>query len=76
MTAPAEEKLAAAIARFPEVLVAACNELVPHQLCNYVYRLCGCFSEFYQQCKVVGHEHEKRCALCGQDPALTLPCDA
>ena len=30
------------------------DELLPSVLCEYVYELCGAFTDFYSKCKVVG----------------------
>ncbi len=48
-----ERGLAAALARFPEMVERVLAELLPHFVCEYVYELASVFSEFYDNCKVV-----------------------
>ena len=47
---PKESKLAKHILRLPDVLHEVASNLLPHTLCNYLYDLSVCFSEFYENC--------------------------
>lgn len=53
---PAEQDLAAALARFGEVLGNLADKGTPHILCTYLYELAGLFSSFYEQCPVLSAE--------------------
>ena len=36
--------------RYPEILLTMLDELYIHPLCDYLYDLSSCFSEFYDNC--------------------------
>lgn len=55
----AEEHLIRWIARFPEIVEAAKNNLAPNLLCSYLIELSSRFNLFYGQCKIVGTPEEK-----------------
>eukprot|EP00730_Choanoeca_flexa_P017643 TRINITY_DN8523_c0_g1_i3.p1 TRINITY_DN8523_c0_g1~~TRINITY_DN8523_c0_g1_i3.p1 ORF type:complete len:704 (+),score=188.27 TRINITY_DN8523_c0_g1_i3:87-2114(+) len=50
---PKEIKLAACLARFPEVIDQILTDLLPHHLCDYVYELSNVFTEYYSACYTV-----------------------
>ncbi|CAG0889098.1 unnamed protein product [Cyprideis torosa] len=50
---PKEQKLAKVLVRLPDVLLRVENDLLPHQLCSYVYEVASTFSEFYESCYCV-----------------------
>lgn len=52
----AEQDLAAALARFGEVLNNLAAKGTPHILCTYLYELAGLFSSFYEQCPILSAE--------------------
>ena len=52
----AEQELAAALARFSEVLNALADKGTPHILCTYLYELAGLFSSFYENCPILSAE--------------------
>lgn len=54
----AEQELAAALARFAEILSNLADKGTPHILCTYLYELAGLFSSFYEQCPVLSAENE------------------
>lgn len=56
---PAEQDLAAALARFSEVLNNLADKGTPHILCTYLYELAGLFSSFYEQCPILTAEQEE-----------------
>ena len=56
---PAEQDLAAALARFSEVLDNLADKGTPHILCTYLYELAGLFSSFYEQCPILTAEQEE-----------------
>lgn len=55
---PGERSLAREIARYPEVLQKATQELMPHYVCTYLYELAQVFNRFYEHNRVVGDERE------------------
>jgi len=49
---------------YADVIAAARNELLPHQICTYLYELAQEFNRFYEKNKVIGDTEEpKRVAL-------------
>lgn len=68
----AEWKLAKVLLRFPEVIFKVTGDLYIHTLCEYVYEISCCFSEFYDKCYCVEKDKEgkivkifyERLALC------------
>lgn len=62
---PNEMALVCDLLRFYEVLETVIDELVPHKLCDYLYRLSGRFSGFLSHCRVLGSpEMNSRLLLC------------
>lgn len=49
----AERDLGLAILRFPEVIDAVADALMPNYLCEYLYELAGKFMVFYESCPVL-----------------------
>lgn len=45
--------LAKELALFPEIARVSLEQLRPHLLCNYVYRLAQAFNDFYESCPVI-----------------------
>ncbi|MDR1768317.1 MAG: arginine--tRNA ligase [Propionibacteriaceae bacterium] len=64
---PAEQTVALALSRFPDVVEQVAATLQPHRLCGYLYELASAFSVFYENCPVLSSEgatRESRLALC------------
>jgi len=60
-----EKNLALCNFRFNSVILKTCDDLYPHHLADFAYELVNCFSEFFQECRVVGHENQNsRLVLC------------
>lgn len=55
---PGERLLASKISQFPEVCTQAAIELMPHQICSYIYDLTQSFNRFYENNRVIGSERE------------------
>lgn len=53
-----EKKLLRLIASFPDIAKEAYMNLAPSVIANYSYDLAKAFSEFYQNCPVIGNENE------------------
>ncbi|VEL36081.1 unnamed protein product [Protopolystoma xenopodis] len=47
---PKEFALGRALCRLPEVLLKAQEDLMLHTICDYLYGLCGLFTDFYDTC--------------------------
>jgi arginyl-tRNA synthetase len=66
--ATAERDLALALTRFPEVVDAVADKLLPHVLCTYLYELASRYHKFYENCPVLSADDEalraSRLALC------------
>uniref|UniRef100_A0A0A9X8M3 arginine--tRNA ligase n=1 Tax=Lygus hesperus TaxID=30085 RepID=A0A0A9X8M3_LYGHE len=50
---PQEKKLAMCAFRFESVLLKTAEDLFPHYLTDFAYELMSCFSDFFQNCKVI-----------------------
>ena len=65
---PAERDLALALTRFPEVVDAVADKLLPHVLCTYLYELASRYHKFYENCPVLAADdaatRTSRLALC------------
>lgn len=62
---PAEISLALHLRRFGEILQKVADDLLPHQLCEYLYELAEKFHAFFRDCRVEGSEQEdSRLLLC------------
>jgi arginyl-tRNA synthetase len=55
---PSEIALGLHLLRFPEVIVSVVDELLPHHLAEYLYRLAEAFNAFFRDCRVDGSEEE------------------
>ncbi|MCL1906769.1 MAG: arginine--tRNA ligase [Propionibacteriaceae bacterium] len=65
LTEPAEEFLALALSRFPQVVSEVEKGLQPHKLCIYLFELATQLSTFYEQCPVLKSEERlSRLVLC------------
>ena len=53
-----ELKLAKLVIRFPEILDQIANELYPHVLCSYLFKLCTAVNEFYNSCYCIESDKE------------------
>jgi arginyl-tRNA synthetase len=66
---PAERALALECLRFPEVVAAAANALMPSEIADYAFGLAQRFSRFYADCPVLGEPDRavqaSRLKLCG-----------
>jgi len=54
-----EKRLVSELARFPEVVKRAYDNLSPNLVANYSYELSKTFSEFYHNCPVIGAKEGK-----------------
>lgn len=45
-----EWKLAKTILKYPDVILRTANDFLFHALCEFVYDICGAFTEFYDKC--------------------------
>lgn len=62
---PTEISLAVHVRRFGEVLEKVADDLLPNQLCEYLYELAEKFHAFFRDCRVEGSEFEdSRLLLC------------
>lgn len=53
-----ERSLARKITEYTEVLEKAITELMPHQVCTYLYELAQVFNRFYEHNRVLGDERQ------------------
>ena len=53
-----EWKLAKLLLRFPETICRVLDDFLLHTLCEYLYELAGCFTEFYDNCYVVEKDRQ------------------
>ena len=53
-----ERSLARKISEFPEVVLEATTDLMPHHICNYLYELAQNFNRFYENSQVIGNERQ------------------
>lgn len=53
-----ERMLLRKISEYSEVLDRACDELMPHHICTYLYELAQTFNRFYEQSRIIGDERE------------------
>jgi arginyl-tRNA synthetase len=62
---PKEKKLALCAFKFTSVVLKTCEDVYPHHLADFVYELVNSFSEFFQECRVIGHPlQNSRLLLC------------
>lgn len=58
-----EFKLAKALLKFPHVITECCTDLLLHRLCDYVYEICTCFSEFYDSCYCIEKDRDGKFSI-------------
>lgn len=66
---PTELTLAAELMRLQDVLADIQGDLMPHRLCEYLYKLSGAFTDFHRDCNVLGADtpvnlRDSRLRLC------------
>ncbi|GBG68603.1 hypothetical protein CBR_g3146 [Chara braunii] len=62
---PMERQLALCLVRFSDVVESAINDLLPNQVCEYLYDLSCKFTDFYSTCNVIGSPEERsRLLIC------------
>lgn len=60
-----EKNLAICNFKFNAVILKTCEDLFPHHLTDFAFELVNCFSDFFQECRVIGHEQQaSRLVLC------------
>ena len=57
---PSERGLIKKLLEYRTVLDEAVAEMAPHKVANYLYELAQAFSRFYENCEVLGSDHEER----------------
>lgn len=55
---PKERQLLLHLLKFNDVIEEIFEDLSPNKLCDYVYGIACKFSEFYEECKIVGDERQ------------------
>lgn len=50
---PSERALALMISQFPDVVEQIAEKAMPHELCHYLFELCGRFMTFYEACPIL-----------------------
>ncbi|MDL2341545.1 MAG: arginine--tRNA ligase [Patescibacteria group bacterium] len=68
----AERLLVRKLTEYQEVLAKAITELLPHQICNYLYELAQDFNRFYENNRVIGNERQELRLLLIENYARTL----
>ena len=58
MDSPEEQKLMYTILQFKDVIAAAYRNYKPNILAQYLLELSGCFSSFYNKCRILGEPAE------------------
>jgi arginyl-tRNA synthetase len=53
-----EKNLAVKIAEYPEIIEKSAKDLMPHQVCTYLFELAQVFNRFYENEKVIGSDKE------------------
>ncbi len=53
-----EKTLFKDLMKFPSLVEKAAQELKPHLIANFLYRIAANFSRFYKKCQVLGVEKE------------------
>ena len=64
-----EWKLGKLLLRLPEIICRVLDDFLLHTLCEYLYELAGCFTEFYDNCYVV--ETDRQTGSCTSWPAAS-----
>ncbi len=55
-----EKELQMELARASEVLEAACQEMAPHKICQYIYDLANGLNKFYHETKIIAEEDQEK----------------
>ena len=55
-----EKDLQLLLARANDVIAAACEEIAPHRLCQYIYEVSNSFNKFYHETKIIGEEDREK----------------
>jgi arginyl-tRNA synthetase len=55
---PGERSLARKIGEYDEVVAKATAELMPHNICTYLYELAQAFNSFYEHNRVIGDDRQ------------------
>ena len=55
-----EKELQMELARVSEVLEAACQEMAPHKICQYIYDLANGLNKFYHETKIIAEEDQEK----------------
>lgn len=55
---PGERLLIRKLSEYQEVIYKSIIELLPHQICNYLYELAQEFNRFYEQNRVIGNDRQ------------------
>ncbi|MFZ4098799.1 MAG: arginine--tRNA ligase [Chlamydiia bacterium] len=64
LRATSEIRLGILLLQFPEILLSVAEDLLPHRLADYLYRLADAFNAFFRDCHVEGTpEQESRAGL-------------
>jgi len=53
-----ERTLVRKLSEYAETIEKATEELLPHQVCTYLYELAQEFNRFYEKCRIIGDERE------------------
>eukprot|EP00951_Prasinocladus_malaysianus_P048393 scaffold657957_cov32-Prasinocladus_malaysianus.AAC.1 len=67
-----ELQLALKVARFPEALEECLEELMPNRLTEYQFELSQIFSDFYNECQIVGSPEEDSRLLLAESTAVVM----
>lgn len=67
-----EQRLALQLLRFPEIISATVDELLPNRICDYLYELSSIFNDFFRDCRVIGNEQQNSRLLLCEATALTM----
>lgn len=67
-----ERALALHIAKFPDMILYALDDLAPNRITDYLYDLSGVFNQFYTECQVVGSEQEDSRLMLVEAAAMTM----
>jgi arginyl-tRNA synthetase len=67
-----EKALALATLRFGPVVMKTAEDISPKNICDFVYDLVGCVSDFYKDCRVLGTEYQNSRLLLLEAVRLTI----
>ncbi|GBP30132.1 Arginine--tRNA ligase, cytoplasmic [Eumeta japonica] len=66
-----EWKLGKVLLRFPEIILKVSSDLYLHSLCEYLYEISSCFTEFYDKCYCIEKDKDGKIVKIDYD-RLTL----